>query len=333
MSIAMEVGWPASERGKDCYSALIGKKRGWGDDHHKLLQLMMGPSFKDNTSITLDLLGGSSPTSQQSHFVDLSPDVSLPSGWEKCLDLKSGSIYFVNLNTGISTFLDPCKTQSSILNSSPSVVSHELLNSQQSKTLELNNPASEFKCEEAGNPWKERAVPRSRIGNLFERKNLELKLNFSTASELQLSECTVEKVQRAVLARSGMWGTLHLPSTSSGLLPVSTSEGLSWMSQPAASPAISTSSSSSSQFSPKSLKSQIAENCKSTDRMRRSFVDTAEKGKESTNDGSVILTGCKRCLMYVMLSASDPICPRCGTSVIFNLAFSPPKRSKVELKL
>lgn len=38
---------------------------------------------------------------------DLQPEPQLPSGWEKCLDLKSGLIYFKDWNSGILTYRDP----------------------------------------------------------------------------------------------------------------------------------------------------------------------------------------------------------------------------------
>ncbi|KAJ7533080.1 hypothetical protein O6H91_13G032500 [Diphasiastrum complanatum] len=332
MAIAMEVGWPASDLGGDSYPALIGKKRGWGDDQQKLLQLMMGPSSKEDTRITLDLLGGSSSASQQSQFLDLNPDVPLPSGWEKCLDLKSGSIYFVNWNTGITTTVDPRNSQFPLSKSSPSAAtSHEFLHTMQSATLKLINPSSELKCEEDAKPWKEKLRFSDLMKKPLESGDLELNLNLSMTNESDMSVCTVEKVQRA-LARSVMRRTLHPPSSSSRSVPASASEARSWISQPATSPATSTSSSSSSGLSAKRLKSEKAENKKATDRTQSLGAAIADKGKE-TKKGSVILTGCKRCLTYVMLSASDPVCPRCGTTVICNLSFSPTKNTKVELKL
>ncbi|KAJ7533077.1 hypothetical protein O6H91_13G032000 [Diphasiastrum complanatum] len=184
MAIAMEVGWPASDLGGDSYPALIGKKRGWGDDQQKLLQLMMGPSSKEDTRITLDLLGGSSSASQQSQFLDLNPDVPLPSGWEKCLDLKSGSIYFVNWNTGITTTVDPRNSQFPLSKSSPSAAtSHEFLHTMQSATLKLINPSSELKCEEDAKPWKEKLRFSDLMKKPLESGDLELNLNLSMTNE------------------------------------------------------------------------------------------------------------------------------------------------------
>ncbi|KAG6511647.1 hypothetical protein ZIOFF_029722 [Zingiber officinale] len=35
---------------------------------------------------------------------------------------------------------------------------------------------------------------------------------------------------------------------------------------------------------------------------------------------SMVVGGCPRCLMYVMLSAADLRCPRCGTAVLFDFS-------------
>ncbi|XP_002973096.2 uncharacterized protein LOC9641363 [Selaginella moellendorffii] len=68
------------------------------------------------------------------------------------------------------------------------------------------------------------------------------------------------------------------------------------------------------------------------DRSRRGGGVVAE---ESTSVPSprVVLTGCKRCLMYVMLTRSDPRCPKCGSSVINPLQDLPSKKPRLELDL
>ena len=94
MAVAMEVAWRGSELGSPVLE--MKKKRAWGADAQKVVQLMMGQLQSDaKPDVTLDLLGkaGPSPRSElelnsSAEFLELDPDQPLPSGWEKCLDLK-----------------------------------------------------------------------------------------------------------------------------------------------------------------------------------------------------------------------------------------------------
>ncbi|XP_074575321.1 protein GL2-INTERACTING REPRESSOR 1-like [Curcuma longa] len=43
----------------------------------------------------------------------------------------------------------------------------------------------------------------------------------------------------------------------------------------------------------------------------------AEQGSPG-EAASMVVGGCPRCLMYVMLSAADLRCPKCGTAVLFD---------------
>lgn len=110
MAVAMEVAWRGAELGNSPVVLEMSKKRTWGADTEKLMQLMMGQfgsssspavgggDVKQEVDVTLDLLGtaaGSSPASgteldchSSAEFLELDPDQPLPSGWEKCLDLK-----------------------------------------------------------------------------------------------------------------------------------------------------------------------------------------------------------------------------------------------------
>lgn len=97
MAVAMEVGWRGPELGSASYShmklkappAATTSSSSWGGaDPQKVLQLMMGHRP------TLDLFGNASSSpaevddAQPDEFVELDPDLPLPSEWEKCLDLK-----------------------------------------------------------------------------------------------------------------------------------------------------------------------------------------------------------------------------------------------------
>ncbi|GMH12181.1 hypothetical protein Nepgr_014022 [Nepenthes gracilis] len=53
----------------------------------------------------------------------------------------------------------------------------------------------------------------------------------------------------------------------------------------------------------------------------RSCVSSEDSLKYSSSPEattSMVLVGCPRCLMYVMLSESDPKCPKCKSSVLLD---------------
>ncbi len=58
--------------------------------------------------------------------------------------------------------------------------------------------------------------------------------------------------------------------------------------------------------------------------------------KKEISDSSnpvMVIVGCKRCLMYVMLSKEHPSCPKCGnTDVLIQLPAPSPKRQRIALK-
>ncbi|MCO5557967.1 hypothetical protein L7F22_011541 [Adiantum nelumboides] len=62
-----------------------------------------------------DMCSSSSPALE----LDSQSSEPLPAGWEKCLDLQTGSIYYLNRNTGLSTSCDP---RTKPLSSSPAPI-------------------------------------------------------------------------------------------------------------------------------------------------------------------------------------------------------------------
>ncbi|CAK9192940.1 unnamed protein product [Sphagnum troendelagicum] len=140
----MEVAWRGPELLNPPAFDMM-KKRAWGVDAQKVVQLMMGQLQSDSTctssspaaaaaqasadEVTLDLLGEAAaaaarplrrdPSSSSSdppqncaltEFLELDPDQPrLPSDWKTCLDLKTGKLSFVNKSTGITSEDDPRK--------------------------------------------------------------------------------------------------------------------------------------------------------------------------------------------------------------------------------
>ncbi|PNX88389.1 hypothetical protein L195_g044492, partial [Trifolium pratense] len=45
---------------------------------------------------------------------------------------------------------------------------------------------------------------------------------------------------------------------------------------------------------------------------------SSENGSNSPEAISMLLVGCPRCLMYVMLSENDPKCPKCHSTVLLD---------------
>jgi len=383
MAVAMEVAWRGAELGSSSVPVLdLGKKRAWGADTEKLMQLMMGqfggnssssPSSLKPAEVTLDLLGtGISSSSCRGagteldcnssppEFLELDPDQPLPSGWEKCLDLKTGELYFVNKSSGVRTSEDPRKQ---LQQQRPPIVSseHEFLASKRSETESLQR-ASTSSASSGGSPppqpqqqrlsfstgkqlWSlqlddrsivslnKTAPPPSSFPNSEEDSDLELNLNLSTntgSPSRHQSVCTMEMVEKALkrtekaMGKREMLGPKGSGSSSFSSLTSSRSEP-SWSQS---SPSTSSSSSTSSR--------SAAHNVSAAADLQSSTPGVCEaesrKAEAATPADALVMGACTRCLTYVMLHKSDPKCPRCESEVPLNSFISPPssKRQRVE---
>ncbi|XP_024375339.1 uncharacterized protein [Physcomitrium patens] len=174
MAVAMEMAWRGAELGSS--PVLLSKKHAWGADTERLMQLMMGQSGcasattseSKRSEVTLDLLvtDAAFPSSPSSlgagskcnffspEFLELDPDHPLPSGWEKCLDLKTGELYLVNKSTGTRTNEDPRKHQQqaalAVDTSVPSPLAHEFLSSKKSEILREERMRASTSPESSG---------------------------------------------------------------------------------------------------------------------------------------------------------------------------------------
>lgn len=125
MAVTMEVAWRGAALGNS--PVVLSKKRAWGADAEKLMQLMVGQPGSSSVTkpeeVTLDLLGMAAavPTSPSTAVTELlqdssmalpelDPELPLPSGWEKCLDPKVQLAY--SLAQSLQTFclLDLCRS-------------------------------------------------------------------------------------------------------------------------------------------------------------------------------------------------------------------------------
>ena len=101
----------AAWRGAEVLDVKKKRAAAWGADAQQLMQMMMGQLGQSEPAdvklpaaelSTLDLLGRADPCSSAKQlgsellfsstpdFLELDPEEPLPSGWEKCLDLKVG---------------------------------------------------------------------------------------------------------------------------------------------------------------------------------------------------------------------------------------------------
>lgn len=257
------------------------------------------------------------------------------------MSLQTGKLYFVNKQTGARTNDDPRKHQKAV---EIEPLAHEFLCSKQSETLrEHESMRASSSSSSGGSPhattrealsaekqlWslcstlqpitQRRTSPDFEVEEIIEEEqqeeeesnHLELDLNLAAGAirsspqrqHGQFSVCTMEMVQNA-LKRTG-----ELKRKNSLL---------TFKSEQQASPSTSSSSSTSSKSS--SLLANLEESQTQTQTQSpvqpRAFGEQAESLKSSGEiSGALVMGACTRCLMYVMLNKSDPICPRCESKV------------------
>ncbi|MCO5612193.1 hypothetical protein L7F22_066455 [Adiantum nelumboides] len=322
---------------------------------HRMVELLLGPFLASKTShvhhlvneqlTTLDLL----PTPSNSFpplrdaigctHIELEPEMPLPSGWEKCLNLKTGSIYYLNRSTGATSSCDPRKQ--SFLDKACGKVDASTSPASSELTVEASNEAF---CN------NRKAKQQRRLDANEEPKSA----NNNGESDIDLNL------------------TLHVGLCSSPKATASNDSGTLTLqvANPAASPAVkikacsnasvSSASSSSSTSSPSSLSASLAfsQTILSSKELSQPFfpdVSTLLNKQErnqairrrshvyagthhslfehapsmstiaprsiaeseyltSTAPAAMVTAACANCLMFVMLSRSNPRCPRCGTS-------------------
>lgn len=326
-------------------------------DNRRMLEFMLGPIESGKRSngkhTTLDLLGGScalQPASNESS-IELEPESPLPSGWEKCLDLKTGSIYYLNRRTGVTSFSDPRKASQGTradLNWLPSPATSEI-SVDASVEVKSNSNQFAFNVNNSNNGCEKTAVlcaPKA----LQETECLDLSLNLHVGS-------SSSKSIRADVPLGG-W-----PSSSTRSMDHNSPTKVVPIAVPCP-PSSSPSSSSSSTSSPTACVSSKQEITKKEDR-RPSDSQDFEIGQRriikkdnhlpsvnhsllSSNDGclldgeslkmaeggegpvnSMVTVACANCLMFVMLSRSNPKCPRCGICPVLDVP--EPSAKKVKL--
>lgn len=333
MAVAMEVAWRGSAGGDqlqlelDVMRSSAKKKRAWGADTEKLMELMRAKGRQEQT---LDLLGeavgsGAGLDPRRSVVDEFDSDQPLlPSGWEKCLDLKTGEVYFVSKATGVRTSEDPRKHPAVIAPRTPARPAHEFLASKKVEALRACTPSGSSSGEEGANNhvsppavaqrlsfaagkrlWSLQLDDRDRdrdrrssswgaspralpFSNSPPREsNLELNLNLSpspVAAQAQ-AVCTMEMVQHA-LKRSSEKAQGKREATSA------TSSFSSW-----------------SRSSP----SPSSSSCSAHERVNCAAAETSTSGAAAPLE--LVMAACTRCPMIVMVNKQEPKCPRCESEV------------------
>lgn len=335
-------------------------KRAWGADAHQLMQLMMAQINQSSRPARLipDLLGddnvsesapsgfaelilGSSPERQLRLDLEGEP---LPSHWEKCLDLKTGDLYFVNRCTGVTSSDDPRGIRTNNATTEHLSVAHEFLGSKKSETIEheialrasittssrspqdynsrhvyAHNFFSSQGCKQPltfdSDDWRDSSSHFTAKAQCSEELDLKLDLNLSTGgtsgsfiNRHDQAVCTVEMIQSALKRVEEKphprVAFKHSLSPSYSSLTSACPEAFG------ASPSISSSSSTSSRSS-----------------LRICEAESTKAELNAVDSGPALVTGvCTRCFMYVMLNRWDPKCPRCNSQV--PVYFSGPLPSK-----
>ncbi|KAG0587542.1 hypothetical protein KC19_2G172700 [Ceratodon purpureus] len=383
MAVAMETGgW----RGGEILD--VKKKRtAWGADAQQLMQMMMGQLHSEPENVrqdvelsTLDLLGKADPCSSSREFdtelhlsaspdfLELDPEEPLPSGWEKCLDLKTGKVSYVDKNSGLSTSNDPrkrnCSIETELQTQFSPLAAHEFLGSKRSETLRQENSLRASSSSSSGSPRLSRQQNTSRLRSFTtgkqlwnlqaddrhvslanrcdeleaeEESNLELDLNLaaggssspSLANRHEQTVCTMEMIQNA-LKRTAEKASITIP--------------ISKREMPRLQQKLSMSSSFSSLTSTRSdpidsgvVPSPSTSSSSSTSSRSRKAASLNEtrqstgacEGDSKVDSGALVMGACTRCLMYVMLKRDDPRCPRCESEVPVDFSAPPCKRSRV----
>ncbi|XP_024358073.1 uncharacterized protein [Physcomitrium patens] len=359
MAVATEVAaWRRVEA-----DAVRVKKRAWGADAQQLMQLTMGQMSHSPgiAAFTLDLLGNGKATGPSfSGFNQLestsapelkleldSGDAPVPSGWEKCLDLKTGKLFLVNKNSDESSFGEPCDTW--ITESVCAPLAHEFLSSKESEKLKqdaglrVSSSSSSGSLRDSDGRQNNcshllSSSGRKQLWNLngddcglaslsgssgsspkAARQvsmdlNLELDLNLSTGASAESpirrqeqAVCTMEMIQNALKRVEEKPSRPRLKQSLSSTF----SSLISPRSEPSgASPSTSSSSASS----------------KSTLRVDEAESVTFEPNAIGSSAYSLVMGACTRCLMYVMLNRGDPRCPRCNSQVPVDFSAAPPSK-------
>lgn len=290
-----------------------------------MLQLMMG-HFERRTE-TLDLLGGSSTAAFTT--LELEPEKPLPCGWEKCLDLKTGMVYYMNPSSGTKILNDPRGSLQSFLMKQPKVESTQcssgeglLHNDRTTREISVGSMSVRSRQEcvqtdqkaftQLGRPICEELLPKAATTSVLgqHEKSIDMyarDVRSNTAQEsianiggleldLNLATSTSTPEEKPLAAESSQ-NSLERRMADKSTMPTSSFRQSEVISRPRRNSTTSREYASTSE--PQS-------------------EHEAESKRTEREEVTMAILGCPSCLMYVMLCKMDPKCPKCGSSVLMD---------------
>eukprot|EP00249_Psilotum_nudum_P034606 c53873_g1_i1 orf=332-1318(-) len=224
--------------------------------------------------------------------IEIDSVTPLPCGWEQCLDLMSGFIYFKDDRTGFCTNLDPRLAVASQGTPFSHLHDRAIKRRQDGETTlsYTSNSNDGFKYPVLGRAWTHPDVNYNA---------LDLDLKLASKNEGRKSSCS----SLSSFCVSDIMGQRTLQSQ---MTPSRTSS-FSFFNLSLSSSDCSFSNSSPSVVS---FQGDDGDEALEVESSRR-FEGTGEECI-----GAMITAGCVRCLMYVLLPQEDPRCPKCGHAVL-----------------
>lgn len=311
--------------------------RSWGDDPARLHQLMMGslrfgPQHQQPPQQQSVATAVTAPSANSSSVRDLGGvfdlDQPLPSGWERCLDLKSGEVFIVksasNVNAGMerkSRSRSSQKQQENWQQAWESSTSSKKLPDNESRQdwslrwLPRKTAVSSEDVCGSGNGYKTRdedggnakmGEERSPTGQV-EREPLCLDLDLKLTSEQHPPKS--DHSRKCLLIN-------ELPSTKrrnvEDTCKVRTSSAV-------------TATSARPPLREENMLQQWS---------WQSGISSDQKAsiQEAATESTMATAVCSKCLMYVLLRKTNPTCPRCSNLIILDCPWPrSSKRPRLEL--
>ncbi|KAI5068892.1 hypothetical protein GOP47_0017237 [Adiantum capillus-veneris] len=368
------------QKRRSCEAAAISYTR----EDDRILQLMMGPMDRPppvssapllleelaQRSSTLGLqalnVGGSSlwdiqsiadmctsSSSSPALELDSQGNEPLPSGWEKCLDLQTGSMYYLNRSTGFTTFGDPRMKLPSAATST--LIASPAAQHQQPRHRHLMNSWAPTSPSSSSDLTFEGVPPRPASSNCSHNPQpptcstappapqAEVATSSGSPSELELDLSLSLRPSTASKKRPRLPSQLDITTPVPSLQAVSRenpcrSVNKSWQGDfslieqgviastlpgPATAPAYTSQETMAalggSVGKHSTLVPMRAQQRKLEDLLNLSMVAdySNNSDNQSSNNNMMMMTaGCANCLMFVMLPHSgSPKCPRCGAFI------------------
>ncbi|KAH7289298.1 hypothetical protein KP509_31G069400 [Ceratopteris richardii] len=308
-----------------------GSKRGLQDSVDGPL-----PSLKCDELSSVVLCGSSSlHSSTDGALIGLDAETPLLRGWEKCLHLKTGRIYYLNRTTGATSTSHPRKQTSCNIRATISVGSPS--SSVSDVTVETS---SESIC--SGKTRKQcSALCDAECKPSKKQQDIGLDLNLS----LYVGSCSpiakpspakfyLKEPHFSPFSSSSRSKESSISTSASSSNPVVSSSDFSTSSSSRnESLAVSEASFSSQEFSIKHRSNPRSNSaCLLNALLGMADCEQVLVDGDDESSAAMVTMACANCLTFVMLSRSNPKCPRCGANCLKQMdPVQPPPFKQVKL--